>query len=184
MNNNQGTSKVNQSINNLHFEGNLTSFRKTLRREILEYENRVRKSEPFFDVYEFLGEKLNYNPTSIRKWFNDYDQSGTKLGVADLELICLYLNTDRPIKALLYDIQSSLPNQSINNLKDSFIESLKSKGLSSSYLVGELCNSIITALDIETPGIITNEEKAEISNSIEILTNQLKELNQQINKAN
>ena len=127
--------------------GNMKNFRTVLKRELIEFENKMREDDKQFDVYEWLGNLLEYNPSTIRKWLNQFDQTGTKIGLKDLQLICVYLNTIRPIEAFLYETTQIISSKQSKEIDERMIESIKDSGLKGSFLSGQACNEILKAFE-------------------------------------
>lgn len=127
---------------------NQRSFRVVLKRELTEFENKMRINDPLFDVYEWLGEKLGYNSYTIRKWLYDNDPTGTKLGTKDLELVCIFINTWRPAQALFIDIKSNFDTR-CDKICEYDLKSIELGGLKASAKVGELCKDLALAFEDE-----------------------------------
>lgn len=170
---------INQQTTNNQL---MKNFRIVLKREIIEFENKIRKDEPEFDVYEWLGELLGYYPTTIRKWFNDYDQTGTKMGLKDLQMICIYIRTVRPIEAFLNETTSIIEKTNGRKLTKEFIGDIKSTGLTAAGSIGQLCSNIRKALDEESPGIIEDHEYNYLINDIKLAEHQLTEVKTKLNE--
>lgn len=157
----------------------LKNFRAVLKREITEFENSQRKNDPYFDVYEWLGEHLGYGPGTIRKWLNENDQTGTKIGLEDLKFICLLLNTTRPADAFNYDIHSLFENR-VYLVGTNYIKSIEKAGLKASSYIGLLCKDIDSAFE---DGLFEPHEKDNLLEDISKSINHLKELEEKVKES-
>lgn len=173
LNNNNNQSTINLQTT---CEAKLKTFRTTLKRELLEFENQQRENDPYFDVYVYLSNKLGYNETTIRKWMNEFDETGTKIGLRDLELMCIYINSFRPAEAFIYELKQHFKTTHLVIAKIT-TEELKSAGLKTSGIVGLLCEAIVNALD---DGELDRAEKHNLSRIIENLEKILAEIKSQI----
>lgn len=174
-NNNRPTISL-QSISNR----GLKNFRKVLKSELTDFENKQRLHDPYFDVYEWVAEHLNYGTGgTIRKWLNENDQTGTKMGIEDLKFICLLLNTPRPADAYVYDIHLLFESR-VTPVNKELIRSIEKGGLKVSSTVGQLCNDIDAAFD---DGILQSHERDQVLRDIENSIEKLKLLKQKVTES-
>lgn len=170
MNNNNDQSRFQQSSNNglsVYFH------KKSLLRALQDYEFERRKCDRNFDVYEFIGELLGHTSTTIRKFFQKFDRTGTKLGTEDLLRVCILLGTDAPILALLDDYNCLVNPSCQDKLSDKKKMAIKDNMLEAVKKIGDLSGSVSSALADDK---LTRSEKEDLRKLIGNAKNELTSL--------
>jgi len=136
----------------------LSNFKKVLKRCMKDYAED--KGEEF-DVFEFVGDFIGHTEDTVRKWFNPYDTTKTKLGADDLLKICILLRTDLPLRALHNDFKKFVPEKKDRNKN---ITDLKGYALRASKEVGDIAGAVERSLRDNT---MDENERTMVQNEID-----------------